>query len=76
MGSDFIRIEQSGAGHPALRWMIVGAVMAVGGLAVWRAARRPATVEPFSGADPVDQSSEDSFPASDPPSFNARGPSE
>jgi hypothetical protein len=76
MEDDFFRIDQPVARYPALRWMVMGAMIAVGGFALWRVARRPVSVEPSSGTDPVDQSSEDSFPASDPPAFNARGPSQ
>jgi hypothetical protein len=44
------------------------------GFVFWRLARREPKADGSRAKDIVDQSSEDSFPASDPPAFNARGP--
>jgi hypothetical protein len=76
MDDDFLRIHQPAAGDTVLRWAVIGAVIALGGFALWRLVGKPVSAESSSGKDPVDLSSEDSFPASDPPAFNARGPSQ
>lgn len=56
--------------RPALPWTRL--LLAAAAYALWRALRRRTDV-PRPDERLVDESSEQSFPASDPPSFNARG---
>jgi hypothetical protein len=73
MNAEFSRIGHFARWEPALRLLAAGSVVALTGLVFWRLARRDGSVG-SPAEDIVDQSSEDSFPASDPPAFNARGP--
>jgi hypothetical protein len=74
MDADFSRSGHFARWEPAFRLLAAGTVMALTGLVFWRLARRDGSVASSPAEDIVDQSSEDSFPASDPPAFNARGP--
>jgi hypothetical protein len=74
MDADFPRIGHFARWEPALQLMAVGTVLALTGFVFWRLACRDTSIGASTATDPVDQSSEDSFPASDPPAFNARGP--
>jgi hypothetical protein len=73
MDADFPRIGHFARWEPALQLLAAGTVLALTGFVFWRLARRDTSVGSSSATDSVDQGSEDSFPASDPPSFNARG---
>ena len=70
MDIDLSRIKRF---EPALQLLAAGAVLALTGFVFWRLARRVPSSASAPADDIVDQSSEDSFPASDPPAFNARG---
>jgi len=72
--ADFSRIGRFAGREAVLQLMAAGAVLALTGFVFWRLARRGASAGSSPADDMVDQSSEDSFPASDPPAFNARGP--
>ena len=74
MDIDFSRVGRFTGRGPALPLLAAGAVLALTGFVFWRLARRGANAGSSPVDDIVDQSSEDSFPASDPPAFNARGP--
>jgi hypothetical protein len=74
MDTAFSRIGPFARWERALQLLAAGTVVALTGLVFWRLARRERSIGSPPAEDIVDQSSEDSFPASDPPAFNARGP--